>query len=238
MPTSMSVRSGVTLCGHGSPVGRIGGARSQAPCAQRTRASSASAAAALPSTIACTSWNGGVGHAGEIDAARIVEAMRARVPAPGGEIEPARERERVVDHDDLLVLRGAEREVVVEAEADLLRRAPTHRRGRKQLALAGIEDRIVPHQNMNEELRTPFDDRGEEFDEAFGKSVVGPAVFADQPGAAVEVPADDEGGRARVQQRLAHRTEILAGIDQHGRAAGALAAPGIVAGPDQGRCWD
>ena len=35
-------------------------------------------------------------------------------------------------------------------------------------------------------------------------------------------------------QRLAHRAEILAGIDQHGRPAGALAAPGIVAGPDHG----
>jgi hypothetical protein len=46
----------------------------------------------------------GIGHAGEIDAAGIVEAMRARVPAPGGEVEPARERHRVVDHDDLLVL--------------------------------------------------------------------------------------------------------------------------------------
>ena len=93
-----------------------------------------------------------IGHAGEIDAARIVEAMRARVPAPGGEIEPAGERERVVDHDDLLVLRGAERQVVVEAETDLPRRAPTHGRGRKQLALVRIEDRIVPHQNVNEEL--------------------------------------------------------------------------------------
>ena len=59
-----------------------------------------------------------IGRAGEIDAARIVEPMLARVPAPGGQIEPARERDRVVDHDDLLVLRGAERKVVVEAEAD------------------------------------------------------------------------------------------------------------------------
>ena len=135
MPTSMPVRSGVDASRPGI-----------ADRADRRRALAGAARPALARELRQRRRRLAVDHrlhvverrigrAGEIDAARIVEAMLARVPAPGGQVEPAGERHRVVDHDDLLMLRGAERQVVVEAEADPPRRAPAQRHDRKQLAL-------------------------------------------------------------------------------------------------------
>jgi hypothetical protein len=48
----------------------------------------------------------------------------ARIPAPDGDVEATAERDRIVHHHDLLVVRRADGKVVVEAEADAPRRAP------------------------------------------------------------------------------------------------------------------
>ena len=66
-----------------------------------------------------------------------------------------------------------------------------------------------------------------EFDERFRVAVICLAAFADQPGATVEVPAEDEDGRARLDERFAYRAEIPASIDQHSGAAGAGGTPDI-----------
>ena len=49
-----------------------------------------------------------IGMARGIDAMRIVARVGRRVPAPDREVEAAGEGDRIVDHDDLLVLRAAE----------------------------------------------------------------------------------------------------------------------------------
>src|SRR4051812_46533740 len=51
---------------------------------------------------------------GGVDAGGIVHLVLRGVPAPDGEIESAGERHRIVDHNDLLMLRAAERHDVVE----------------------------------------------------------------------------------------------------------------------------
>jgi hypothetical protein len=47
---------------------------------------------------------------------RIVVGVLARVPAVGGHVDPAAEGQRVVDDDDLLVMRARHRMRMVELE--------------------------------------------------------------------------------------------------------------------------
>ena len=51
--------------------------------------------------------------------------MRGGVPALAGEVEPAAERDRIVDDDDLLMVRPAGRMRVVELEMNTAMRFPT-----------------------------------------------------------------------------------------------------------------
>ena len=44
--------------------------------------------------------------------------MRARVPAMAGQIDAAAERQLIVDHDDLLMVAGADGMTIVEPESD------------------------------------------------------------------------------------------------------------------------
>ena len=98
-----------------------------------------------------------VGMAGGIDALAILGRMGGRVPAPDREIEPAREGQRIVDHHDLLVLRAAEGNGVVDAQRHALGRPPAQRQARQQLALAGIEQRVVPQQQVDVQVGPALD---------------------------------------------------------------------------------
>ena len=76
---------------------------------------------------------GRVGDAGRVDAAGCRRPVLGGVPAPDREVEPADEGDRVVDHHDLLVVRGADRDLVVQAQLDLRRRAPLQGEKRQRL---------------------------------------------------------------------------------------------------------
>jgi hypothetical protein len=54
----------------------------------------------------------------------IARVVRRRIAALDGEIDAADERERIVDTDDLLMVRGDERVLSVEAEVDPGMRLP------------------------------------------------------------------------------------------------------------------
>ena len=95
---------------------------------------------------------GRIGHAGRVDAPWLVESVLACVPAPRGQIETTTERHPIVDHDDFLVMRGAHRQVVVQAVADATRRPPMDRDVGKQLAFDGVKQGIVPHQEVDRQL--------------------------------------------------------------------------------------
>ena len=128
---------------------------------------------------------------------RIVEGMLRRVPTTNGQIEPARKGDRIVGDDDFLVLRTPKRRLVIETELDLVRRRPVERQLRKQLALERIEHRIIPEQQPDRELGATLDQRGQKFRERDGIAIVGLPALADQPGAAVDVPADNQDRMAR-----------------------------------------
>src|SRR5207244_649480 len=83
----------------------------------------------------------------------------------------------------------------------------------------------------------PFvDQRGEELDESLRIAVRGRRALTDEPGAAVEIPADEEHARLRLDQGLAQRAEIAPRIDEHGRPLGAREPPDVaMRREDQGR---
>ena len=84
-----------------------------------------------------------------IDAVGIVRCVVGRVPAADGEIETAAKGQAVVDDDELLMMGPAERYLVVETEIDITRRHPAELHGRQQLTLLGVENRIIPEQQLD-----------------------------------------------------------------------------------------
>jgi len=85
---------------------------------------------------------------------------------------------------------------------------------------------------MEGEVRSLVGEGGEKVGEAFGKSVVGLSALAHQPGAAVEVPADHEYGRTRLDESPAQRAVVAPGIDQHGRPFGSRETPDVALGTE------
>ncbi len=104
---------------------------------------------------------------------------------------------------------------------DLLGRAPLQRQPRKQLALVGVEQRIVPQQQIDPQLRAAAHQLGEEFGERRRQPVVGLVAFADQPGPAVDVPAEHEDAVPCVEEglRAPRRKNAAPSISTAARAA-------------------
>ena len=230
MPTSTSVKSAATSRGHTSPASCASGTRSPAAHCQRARASSASARAAGAVEQHLHVVERVVGIAARVAAQRVVGFVLGGVPAPDGDVEPAGEGDGVVDDDQLLVLRGAERHRVVEAEAHAARRIPAEGIGGEQLALGCVEHGEVPEQQRDFEPRTLVDQRREKIRQPLGIAVLGAAARADQSGLAMDVPADDEGVALGFEQRRAHGAEIGRRVEDDGGAMRALHAPDIATG--------
>jgi hypothetical protein len=74
------------------------------------------------------------------------------IPAAYREIKPADECDRIVDHDDLLVVSRTERQFVVKTQTHLPRCRPVKGEGRKQLPLQRVDDRIIPKQQVHGEI--------------------------------------------------------------------------------------
>ena len=111
-------------------------------------------------------------------------------------------------------------------------RQPSDKRG-KQLALAGIEQRIVPQQEMDVQVGARPHQVAQEVGEIAGKAVGRLAVGADELGAAVDVPADDDDAALGLQAGAAHRLEEGGSVDQDGGPGGPLDPPDIVVRPQE-----
>ena len=120
-----------------------------------------------------------IGFAGRIDALRIFGTMLAGVPTTDRHVETTAERDRVVDHNQLLVMCGARRKVIAKAEAQSLRRTPLQPGDRNRVPLQRIKHRIVPKQNVDHKVRLSLDQRGEEVDKIFRHAVIGASTLAD-----------------------------------------------------------
>ena len=71
---------------------------------------------------------GAIGRTVGMAATKFVVAMMPRVPAIAGHVDAAAKGEAVVDHDDLLVVRGAEGMGAVEADMDARMQRPARHR--------------------------------------------------------------------------------------------------------------
>lgn len=153
--------------------------------------------------------------------------MLSRIPAPYGDIETAAKSDCVVHHHDFLMMRRASGQIFVQTKANAPRRAPPQGKGREQLAFERVKHRVVPHQEMHRELRPLIDERGQQVNESFRISIICMPALAHEAGTAVQVPTDDEHGRARLEQRLSKRPEIVGAVDQNRGAPGPLETPDI-----------
>ena len=111
-------------------------------------------------------------------------------------------------------------------------RQPSDRRG-KQLALAGIEQRIVPQQEMDVQVGPRPHQIAQEVGEIAGQAVGRAAVGADELRAAVDVPADHHDAALGLQASAAHRLEEGGSVDQDGGPGGPLDPPDIVVRPQE-----
>ena len=177
-----------------------------------------------------------VAHAVGVDAIRVIDGMLRRVPPADRQVQTAAEGHGVVDDNEFLMMAGAQRQLVVEADGDLFRRGPVQGDRRKSLALQCVDDGIVPQQKMNAQLRALRDQFGEEGAEQVGPPVVGLAGKADQSCSAVDVPADDNNRSPSPRQRLPQGAIIGCRIDQDCGPFGLLQPPARYAGLEDWQC--
>jgi hypothetical protein len=85
-----------------------------------------------------------VGLAVNVAAQRLVDVVVAGIPTPDRDVEAAGERDTIINHDQLLMLRRADRYRVVEGKTDAGRRAPLQRHDRQDFPFAGVERGEVP----------------------------------------------------------------------------------------------
>jgi len=84
--------------------------------------------------------------------------MAVGVPPFSRDVEPAAERDRVVDDHQLLMMTGAERERIVHPHVDPLGGGQHQVHGGKRLALAREERREIPQQEPDVEVAPGGDD--------------------------------------------------------------------------------
>ncbi|MDR8969652.1 hypothetical protein FEP58_06048 [Burkholderia multivorans] len=142
--------------------------------------------------------------------------MRGRVPARTRQIEAADEREPVVDHDELLMMRRAARMRIVEPEHDPAMRAPARAIDGRPVALERVDHREVPREHVDPQVVPARRERVQERRERIGEAVVGAARHEPHP--AVDVPAEDEHRMARTQERGPQCREIRVAVDQRREA--------------------
>jgi hypothetical protein len=112
------------------------------------------------------------------------------IPAVPGQIEPADERHPVIHHHEFLVVRGADRVVVVEGEAEPPVAAPAEAQGGEGLPLESIQQGEVPIEDVDAQLLAPGHHGIQEIPQLCRK--IADHLIPPQPDAAVDIPTDDE----------------------------------------------
>jgi hypothetical protein len=113
-----------------------------------------------------------IGATPRIAASLVGGQVLGGVPARHPEIEAAGECDRVVDDDDLLVLRSSERMLGVETKMHPAMRARSEAQAWQQLALEGVQHREVPVENVDVQ---PAPASGEAIEE--GAELIAPRLF-------------------------------------------------------------
>jgi hypothetical protein len=149
-------------------------------------------------------------------------AMLRRVPAVAGHVDTAAEGHAVVDHDDLVMVRGAQCCGAVEPRVDARMGHPAHQGEDRGTAEQGAHRAHVPAQQEDLELGIALHQPQDEF--AQGARLARQPLFAELD-AGVEVPADQHDALLRLQHRLAADLEIGLRIDDQPGPRRFLPAP-------------
>jgi hypothetical protein len=83
--------------------------------------------------------------------------MSAGVPSLYRQIDAARERKPVVDDDDLLMVCGVKRMVLIQLHGDSRMRLPVRAEQERHRIAGRMHHSTAPHQDANVKLRPPFD---------------------------------------------------------------------------------
>jgi hypothetical protein len=145
-----------------------------------------------------------------IESMRLVQPVRGRVPPMPRQVDAAGEGEHVVDDDDLLVVRRAERMVIVEPEVHAPGHAPSQAPSREGIPLERVESRVVPGEDVAAQLRLATHDPGQQLVEA-SRRAVGHAPRHEIEGCR-DVPPDAENGVARLEHGLPGQAKIVGGV--------------------------
>ena len=105
----------------------------------------------------------------------------------------------------------------------MLRHTGTEDPTRKELAMHGVQDGVVPQQNLELEVRAPLQQPAQQLAE-LDRGAVGRSRPALEPRPAVKLPTEDEYGALRREQRSAQRFEIARGVDENGSTRRTCAA--------------
>ncbi len=171
---------------------------------------------------------GPVGLARRISAARVMAAVLAGVEAAYGQVESADERQRIIDDDDLLVMRGRHRMIAVEGEAQAFVRVPALPGGRQQgFALKREDEREIPAQQVDAQVRLALESGLEKRREPL--FVITPVASA-KSHAAVYVPAERDHAVFGGGDRFSHGAEIVDGVDGKAHRFGGCDLPAVSAG--------
>jgi hypothetical protein len=165
------------------------------------------------------------------DAAGVVGAVLARVPAAHREVDAADEGERIVDEHDFLVLRAGHRVRVVVSETHAARGLPAEAVERRELPVGAEHHRVVPVEDVDVQSAASLHQVVQELAEQRRGSALGHRVEV-QLRLAVEVPAEDRDRTLRAQRRLVERAEIVLCVDEQRDALGPRHGEGVMARPE------
>jgi hypothetical protein len=145
-------------------------------------------------------------------AVRLVGAVAAGVPAPAGQVEPARERHGIVDHHDLLVMRADGRVGVVVAQRDAPVGLPARPVEQRKLPVGAEHHREIPVEDVDAQAPAAAREEIQEIPEHRRRAAR--VVLPGEPGAAVEVPPDDDDRALGALRRLHECPEVVLAVDQ------------------------
>ena len=109
-----------------------------------------------------------IGLAVGIETARIVRPVRRCIPTPHGEIDAADEGHIIIDDDDFLMMRGADRVIGGKAQPQAAMPRPLAIEQREGLAFDRIDHREVPDQDVDAQVPPAAQQRIEERAELAG----------------------------------------------------------------------
>jgi len=161
-----------------------------------------------------------------IDPCRLVDAVVRCVPAIRREVEAAEERDRVVDHHELLVVTGAERVLTVETELQAAVRPPSELDRGEKLALEREYERVVPVEQAGAQTTLTLEHGVQELPQR-RRQAVRHALRGLELRRGLDVPADDHDRLARAGHGLHERAKIGVGVDQDRKPRRAHAAPRV-----------